>query len=405
MTASTLSTSASNVCSSVDIQSSDSAFGIRILSNHKAIEEIRSYWEAIQNHPNIEFDFYRLINETRTNVKAPFVLAVTKNASPIALLIGRIENSSVPIKIGYLKLPAFRLRSLDFIYGGCLGSIPEELPRQIFSTLESVYKSLNIDRIAFHGLRLDSPLLAYWRSYSKLRRNWIVEESCHWSMQLPSRSEEVLSQLKSKHRTWIRRNIKRLGDDYDGKVRFESFKSVQDCERLASDAESVAKLTYQRGLGAGFFDDAENRKRLQLAAEKNQLRAFILYVSDAPVAFWIGYVFKGVFHSSSTGYTTTFKDYEVGTTLLVHLLEQLVAEQITAIDFGLGDALYKQRFGTDCWKEMSVFLFPNSIQGTFRNTLSAGSEALNGYLRRLVSRLALADKLKKAWRKRLAQSK
>jgi hypothetical protein len=42
-------------------------------------------------------------------------------------------------------------------------------------------------------------------------------------------------------------------------------------------AESIAEKSYQRGLGVGFANTPEVRKRLELESQKKWLRASILY--------------------------------------------------------------------------------------------------------------------------------
>jgi hypothetical protein len=44
-------------------------------------------------------------------------------------------------------------------------------------------------------------------------------------------------------------------------------------------------------------------------------------------------------------------------------------EGIPRMDFGLGDAFYKQRFGTEGWEEASVFIFAPTLRGLVFNVL------------------------------------
>jgi hypothetical protein len=49
--------------------------------------------------------------------------------------------------------------------------------------------------------------------------------------------------------------------------------------------EVVAKKTYQRGLGAGFIDNEETRKRLSFFAQKGMLRVMLLDGDEVPISF------------------------------------------------------------------------------------------------------------------------
>ena len=143
-------------------------------------------------------------------------------------------------------------------------------------------------------------------------------------------------------------------------------------------------------------------QRLALGRKENWLRGTVLHVDDKPCAFWIGSVHKKVFHSEATGYNSAYRKYELGTVVFLKLVEDLCREKVASIDFGLGDALYKRRFGDESWQEGSVRIYASSFKGTKLNlirTILEGS-ALAG--RQLANRIGIEQRLKTLWRKKLA---
>ncbi len=164
----------------------------------------------------------------------------------------------------------------------------------------------------------------------------------------------------------------------------------------------MACKTYQRGLGAGFINNDETRRRLQLSGDRGWLRAYILYVDGEPCAFWFGTLYKETFHLDFTGYDQKYRKYEPGTILFVTMIESLCEDEVKAIDFGFGDAFYKQRFGDSSWEEASVYIFGRTARGILLNILRTLTALIVLNAEKIVARYNLREKMKKWWRLRIA---
>jgi hypothetical protein len=70
------------------------------------------------------------------------------------------------------------------------------------------------------------------------------------------------------------------------------------------------------------------------------------------------------------------------------------------MDFGLGDAEWKQRFGNHHWREASVYLFAPKVKAIFLNLVWSPAILLERAVKRVLQRVQLLTKLKKAWRER-----
>ena len=115
----------------------------------------------------------------------------------------------------------------------------------------------------------------------------------------------------------------------------------------------------------------------------------------------MGTLFKGVFYSGFTGYDPEYRKYELGTLMFMKMVEQLCSEKVETIDYGLGDALYKQRFGDQCWPEASVRIFSPSLRGIMLNAAQTCIETPALWLQLLLKRANLQQRLKTLWRRRL----
>ncbi|MEL4441891.1 hypothetical protein AAEH88_22035, partial [Shewanella algae] len=77
--------------------------------------------------------------DTYPQVQRPHVVVLYEGGLPSALLVGRLEVSHVPVKLGYYALPVPELRVLQIVHGGWLGEISEQNARML---LESIMGSL-----------------------------------------------------------------------------------------------------------------------------------------------------------------------------------------------------------------------------------------------------------------------
>src|SRR5690606_11886417 len=130
----------------------------------------------------------------------------------------------------------------------------------------------------------------------------------------------------------------------------------------------------------------------------------LLEIDGEVRAFWFGLVYKGVFHSSETGYDPDLRSYEVGSLMFIRLIDSLAEEGVKGVDFGLGDSFYKERFGDRSWRETSVWLFAPTLKGVALRTMLELTEALDQVGRKAVARFGLTDRIKRAWRQRQTAS-
>jgi hypothetical protein len=194
---------------------------------------------------------------------------------------------------------------------------------------------------------------------------------------------------------------KLLASDFSGKIRYRSFAEFSSLEELAENLEVVASKSYQRALGAGFVRNEEQLRRLQLAREKDWLRGMVLFANDKPCAYWMGTLYKGVFFSEATSFDPEFRKYEVGTQVFVQLVASLCQEGANEIDFGLGDALYKQRFGQVNWEDGTVRIFARSMKAIRLNLTKSLLECAATGIRFVFRKAGLEQRLKTVWRRRL----
>lgn len=379
-----------------------SAIKVQAVRSLAGIDRIRQPWTSWQRHPNADVDFYLTVLNSRPEILRPHIFVLYRDGRPDAMLIGRIEEGRIEYKFGYKTFYRAPVRQLTLIYGGRLGNFSAENCGVLAHEVMKCLRQGEADVAFLNHLRTDSPFYAAITQLPGfLSRDHFQAAVPHRSMKLPGRVEELSRCIPGDTRREARRRARLLSADYSNRVELRCFREVPDLECMLPDVEEIARKTYQRGLGVGFLDGPETRRRLSLEAEKGWLRAYILYVADKPCAFWLGSLHDGTFHSGDVGYDPSFRKYAPGTLVLMKILEDLCNNNVQEMDFGLGDAEWKQRFGNEQWLETSVYVFAPRLKAVSLNLLRAPLVLLEELMKKVLEHRGLLAKLKKAWRENL----
>lgn len=378
---------------------SNGELSVRVLTRNAELEGIRSIWEAMQSHPNADIDYFSLINELHAG--KPYVIVVFQHDQVITIAAGRLMQTKFKCSFGYKTVFAPTVNELSIISGGLMGTISEPVLGVIVKELRHALKLGIADVASVAQVRADSPL---WelvlRSPAFLCRDAVPKAEQHHAMALPKSPDGLFLNMKSKHRTNVKKLYKVLERDFPGKVDMRCFHLPTDVAKFCADADAVAATSYLRGLGMGFSDSTAARQHISLYAARSVFRGYILYIEEKPCAFWFGNVYRSVFFVGMTAFDARYSDYEVGTALLVKMLEDLVVNcpDVTQFDFGLGDAVYKRKFSTEDWSEATLYMFAPSLRGIginmIRTPLLGGTNLVKTGLRRL----NWEGKIKRFWR-------
>lgn len=369
------------------------------------VESCRELWKRLQQHPNSDIDHYLITLRSLPGVMRPHVIVVQRDGMPEAILVGRLERKRINLRFGYSNVLNVHVRSLTFIYGGLLGQLSCEGAKKLACDIVAVLRKA-ADVVFFNHLRTDCPL------YAAVTQNagfWKLDHfpslQTHRVMTVPPDSEEFWRRFSTKVRKNQRWQAKKLLNDHAGDVRIRCFQKSSELDLMRREIEQVAAKTYQRGLGVGFSDDEVTRELLRLKAEKGWLRAFLLYVKGCPAAFWMGTLYRGTFHSDAMGYDPEFGKYSPGMYLIMKVIEEFCEREEetrpSAIDFGLGDASYKELLANMDWQDASFYVYAPSLRGAMLNGLRTPIAFLDHAARMGLDKTRLIQRAKTAWRRHL----
>jgi len=376
---------------------------VKVLKTVEELEGIRAAWESWPGNRDSEIDSYLTFLRFSPATVRPHVVVITREGNPDAIYVGRIDDSKVICRVGYWKL-ALPAKIMAFVNGALRGCASAE---NCDLVVDSVLHSLSAgeaDAAYMTVLREDSQLfeLAMTRPGFFSRDHFRLSQH-HFAAQLSATVDGFYQSLSPKVRKNQKWQAKKLAEQFSGDVEIRCFREVSDVEELAIVAEQLASRSYQRGIGAGFFDTPVARAELRLKAERGWLRGYVLYLAGKPCAFWIGDVNNGTFGSDYLGYDPAYAKHSPGMYLIMKVVEGFCdgyRDGVRAIDFGPGPAQYKEILSTESWHEVSVYVFAATIKGLTLNFLRTLTGGVDQTLKAALARTKLLQKAKKAWRAR-----
>jgi CelD/BcsL family acetyltransferase involved in cellulose biosynthesis len=291
------------------------------------------------------------------------------------------------------------------VHGGALMS-DEAATRALADEVARALAAREFEVASFPALPVGEDLRAALDAIApRTRRGAFAVRRLHHRLFMPETHEQWTKTWSSKSRNTLKRKMRRFEEAYPGELSVRLLSTKDDYERIFADLDSIARCSYQRRLGAGFEDTPVFRELVRVALEHGWFRAWVLYRRETPVAFWQGYVVGETFFSSNLGYDAAYADHSPGLYLMSLAFKDLFADdRIQVIDYGLGDADYKRRFGNGSWEEEDVLLFAPTARAVRINLTRSAILVVAQAARTVLDRAGVTARVKKSWRRRLRAS-
>ncbi len=355
------------------------------------IDAVRWTWRAWQERPSADVDLYCKAPTWDATIVRPQITALYRDGCPDAILVGTVRKKRLGVKVGFWSGLTLDATVLEFDDGAMLGNPSKENCEVFVDEILASLRRGEEDAAQLAGLSIDSPL--YKLALGKPRfieRDHLPLFQTRWSATILNGIESIYRRLPSKHRSELRRKIRKFSADYSGRITVECFRQAVDIEKMVRDAEEIAKKTHQRALGGGFMDRPWVRSVLRARAERDRMCGFILYIDDSPCAFWLGFLYSGVFHGEYAAYDRAYRKYSPGTFLTMKAIEYFRRRSgdasVSAIDFGTGDFWYKEQFCDRRVEQASLYIFAPSFAGLWLNMVRTTFAAFDRFGRRVAAR-------------------
>ncbi len=388
-----------------DKRKAENNLEIVTIKSIEEVEAIRPIWEEMQRNQsypvlNADIDRYLAVIKAMEVQTQPYVILFRHQNEPIAMVIARLEKHKLECKVGYKVILSPLVRCLTVVYGGILGQDGEKVCSTIVEELLSVLRRGEADMIWLNNLRIDMPIYPLIRTKPNfLCRNHFPRIDPHWTMSIPENIDLFYQARSKKHRANLRRCTRKLEKEYPNQVKIVTCCQENELNSAIKAASQISSNTYQCGLGRGFADNSQTRTILTTAARLGWLRMSVLFIGDEPSAFQIGLRYRKRYFLEKIGFDPKWAKFDVGTVLFLSVLEDICADSdIKFIDFGFGDAEYKQYYADKKWPEASVYISALRLYPILLNLIDSAIRGLSLGAVFLVHKLDFTDKIKRRWR-------
>ncbi len=349
--------------------------------------------QALANEQNKSIRIYALREQGDLAGLATFLV----HPSTLRLALGELTLFSRPVR----RLTAFgapfvrgdsdRKREIS-ILAALLARVADDLDKNEVIYLESVQQGTAL----FDLLTLPAALAGKFHAlqYGNLYR--------HRFAAIPDSFENYLRQLGARTRADLRTNRKRFIAHVRQNYRTRCFRTPDEVPEFVAESMELSRKTYQyQLLGSGLRERAALERCYLAASGLGWFRSYLLYANEKPVAFQVGYVYRGRFHAAEIGYDPAWARQHVGIFLHTEIVIDLAASNgaINGFDFGNDDSLHKERLSTCSRLEGYFYLIPAHIRGGLMarsmRVTNRVSAALGAVLGRFGVRTKIRDLLRK----------
>ena len=383
-------------------------FQINTIESIEGIESIRHVWEEMQaqeTYPKIPADIDRYITIIKTAGEGikPYILLINQNSKVVSMLIGYINKIPIRCKIGRNTLIKPSLKTLSFVYGGVLGDPSENACRFLISVLTKLLRKGEIDLVHFNYLKTNSLMYKVTRKMPGiLSRGYFPKIESHVVMAIPRDFDQFMESCSKNRRKHIRKYIRRLENEYPGKVTLSIYSKQEEVENAIETISQISSRTYQRAFGGGIINDDQTRILWKNAAKNGWFRTYILNINNEPCAFRYGLKYMGTHFGELIGYLPEWKEYNIGTILFIKFLEQICREtDIKRIDFGFGGGFHKELGDSISWPEASAYIFAPRFFPVFVNLVFSLSKGITLFIQYCITRFGVFNSVQQFRRRRV----
>lgn len=378
---------------------------ITVARSVEDVEAIRDSWQSADvKNLDSNIDYFLTVIRNGPRVIRPHVVRIRRSERPDLFGIARLENIRLPLTFGYKTLARPTIKGIVLTFDGIVGAQSAEDEKLVLAELERALRIGEADALLLQKLDVDGSHFALARSRAGrlLRLRGLPLVRC-WMAEIPDSMDAFLTGRSAKTRQTFRRQDRRLERTYGDGLRLRRFERPDELDELCRDLETVAAKTYQRQVPeVGYRGDALDRALIELGLRRGWFRAWMLYLAEQPVAFWTGTTYAGTFTIGTPGFEPAHGKESVGRYVMLRMIEDLcVDEKVARLDFGYGDADYKEGFGFVAATKSDVFLLAPRLTVVAIGLLSSCLSVVNNWARRVSRESQWGRRLKRAWRRGL----
>lgn len=189
----------------------------------------------------------------------------------------------------------------------------------------------------------------------------------HWRVTMARSFDDYLKRMNMSRRSDLKRALKRFASTTGGQWTLRRFTHAESVKEFLDLATPISARTWQYlDQDAGLRNRQALEVAYQAAAALGRFRAYVLLIQERPVAFRVGYVYKGAYYSEMTGYDPEAARQHVGVVLFLETLKDLIAtgDVPNGFDHDSTENDLKRRVSDQSTLEATYYLFPRTAVGT-----------------------------------------
>ena len=208
--------------------------------------------------------------------------------------------------------------------------------------------------------------------------------------------EQYAAKFSSKTRSTIRRKIKKFSNKCGGKVIWKSYRTTDEMANFFHSAREVSSKSYQEKLlDSGLPDSKHFYQTMVNLAKKDQVRGYLLFDGNRPVAYMYCPVKDRVLLYQYLGYDPEYVNWSVGTILHWYAFEDIFNEgKFKYFDFTEGQSEHKRLYSTGSLLCGNVYIFPKNINSWFLIRTHYAINKLSKILGDILDRIGIKSKLR-----------
>jgi CelD/BcsL family acetyltransferase involved in cellulose biosynthesis len=377
--------------------------GVTVARTAEEARAWRPWWERLPlGDVDAELDYFLTVAAHDPRVLRPHVMRVVPEAGEPVLVAARLVDQRFGAKVAGRQVGGVAAPALVVAFDGVVGAATAAQRRAVTDAVSEHLIAGEADVAVFQMVESGTRWADHLRSRVGVPR-LLRPPTTRWFTDLPDSWEELLSRRTARSRRQIRYDDNKLRRAYGDRLALRRLDRPVHEHRLVDDLSAVAAVSYQRGLGVSFLDNPVQAALMTLARDKGWLRVWMLYVDDAPVAFWWGVAHAGVLSIGSPGFDPAYARDRVGYYTLRRMLEDAADDRdLHRIDYGPGQADYKERFATGSSIAQDVLLFARRPRPMAVRTMLSAQDRTLALARSTAEASGRAEELRRWWRTRNA---
>jgi hypothetical protein len=275
-----------------------------------------------------------------------------------------LQDTRLNIQFSVLTLAPLPVRALKLCGGQFIVSSEEEPASYYAAVFEFLWKNRSSFGLIFiENLDLRTPLWEFSHANfvrGRRFRLFLASSEIDKAHQiiLPATHDAFMASLISKRRYTLRHYTRRLIKEHHAQL--DRITDVQQVPAFLEHVDQVYRDCWQAEQNGYCSRNSRPQVRYFTAiAQRGWLRSYILHSDLGPLAYMLGYQYKGIYYFQETGFARTWSVGSPGTVLYHLLLEDLLrADSPDLCDFISGDQSYKKSFSNTQHEVVSIYLAP-----------------------------------------------